>query len=464
MKARILVADDEPAVRSALRVNLGKAGYSVDLVDSAEAALERLDAEPYDLLLTDVRMPGRSGLDLIGLAKRCQPHLQVVVMTGFGSVTDAVAAMREGACDYAIKPIERDELLVILGRALENQLLRQEIGRLRQEVRATRSRHNLIGTTPVMERLYADLEAIANTSATVLIEGPTGTGKELVAHALHQQSARSAQPYVRINCGAIPESLIESELFGHERGAFSGAIRQHAGRFEQAHRGTLLLDEIGELELHLQVKLLRVLESGEFQRVGGTDTLHVDVRVIAATNRDLRVEVAEGRFREDLYYRLNVMALQVPPLADRVDDIPLLVEHFARKYAGVNELALPAVAPDDMARLLAYPWPGNVRQLEHVVERGVILQRAGTLAVRLPDEAPVRQAPAAAVAAGTALPSVGVSLQEALLEHERALLIAALREAKGVQAQAARRLGISRSNLSYRMQRLGLQVVDVSYD
>lgn len=460
---RILVADDDRAVRAALQVNLTKAGATVEVVASVDEALAALRARPIDLVLTDVKMPGATGLELLGHVRQAWPDVPVVVMTGYGSVEDAVSAMKAGAADYIIKPIARDELFVILERALAQRAMQRELVQLRQEVDRQFGFEHLIGVSPLMRALYDEVAAVADTSATVLLTGPTGTGKELLAHAIHRRSRRSNGPFVRVNCAAIPETLLESELFGHEKGAFTGAIREHHGKFEQADGGTLLLDEIGEIDLFMQVKLLRVLENGEFQRVGGRETRKADVRVVAATNRDLRREVEAGRFREDLFYRLNVVALRVPALRDRREDIPLLVEHFAKKYAEKNGRVTPRIARGSVERLQTYPWPGNVRQLEHVVERAVILQRDGDLDLRTPEDAVPHAAAATEPNDASPLPPAGVSLQDAVENYERKVIVAALKEASGVQAQAARRLGISRSNLNYRIQRLDIRVKGIDY-
>jgi DNA-binding NtrC family response regulator len=458
---RVLVVDDDRAVRKALQVNLGKHGMMVTLADNPAEALAALHEAPFDLVLSDVKMPGSTGLELLVEIRRAWPDTPVVMMTGYGSVEDAVHAMKTGAADYLIKPISKDELLVVIDRALEHRSLRAALVLLRQEVNAKYGFENLIGATPVMVHLYEEVASVADTSATVLLQGPTGTGKELLAHAIHYRSRRASGPFVRVNCAALPEALLESELFGHEKGAFTGAIRQHQGKFEQADGGTILLDEIGEINPFMQVKLLRVLENGEFQRVGGSQNLRVDVRVIAATNKDLAAEVRERRFREDLYYRLNVMTLAVPPLRDRKDDIPLLVDHFLARYAAKNDRPVPRFGRRAMEKLLAYHWPGNVRQLEHLVERAVILSRGGEIEdIRLPDEEAAAPDPEGKVAV---LPPVGTTLQDWLLELEREVIVAALKEAGGVQARAARRLGISRSNLNYRIGRLGIEVRDVDY-
>jgi DNA-binding NtrC family response regulator len=409
-------------------------------------------------------MPGASGLDLLQRVRASWPDVQVVVMTGYGSVADAVTAMKAGAADYLIKPVGKDELYLILDRALERRTLRAELVKLRQEVQDRYGFDRLIGATPAMVALYEDVAAVADSQATVLLQGATGTGKELLAHALHYRSRRAAGPFVRVNCTAIPETLLESELFGHEKGAFTGALREHPGRFEQADGGTLFLDEIGEIELGMQPKLLRALESGEIQRLGSRETTKVDVRVVAATNRDLRQEVAAGRFREDLFYRLEVVTLHVPPLRERLDDVPLLVEHFVREAAARAGRKVPRVGRDTMERLSHYGWPGNVRQLQHVVERAVILARGDVdvLEVPLPDDAVVEAQPEG-VERIPVLPAPGVGLVDALDAHERAMIVAALKACGGVQAQAARRLGLSKSNLNYRIKRLGIEVKDIAY-
>ncbi len=464
-QSRVLVVDDDKAVRSALKVNLSKHDMDVVLAGQAEEALALLAAQAFDLVITDVKMPGMSGIELLGRVRDTSPDLPVVVMTGVSSVEDAVAAMKGGAADYITKPVARDELLVIIERALERRQLKAEVQSLRRAVEQRFGFENIIGRSPVMLRLYDDLAAVADSTATVLLIGPTGTGKELLASAVHYRSPRSRGPFIRVNCAAIPETLIESELFGHEKGSFSGAIRQHRGKFEQADGGTVLLDEIGEIDPFMQVKLLRVLENGELQRVGGTGHVRVDVRVIAATNKNLRQEVEAGRFRQDLFYRLNVVTLRVPALAERGDDLPLLVYHFVERYAAKNGRAVPKVAPEVLERLRGYDWPGNVRQLEHVIERAIILQREGEfLDIQLPDDAePTRPVVAPTAAVGD-LPPIGVSLQDALEAYERRLLVLALQDADGVQARAARRLGISRSNLNYRVQRLGIRVKGIDYE
>ena len=462
--ARVLVADDDRAVRTALSVNLNKAGYAVTLVSTAEEAIEILRATPHDVLLTDVKMPGMGGLELLSTARTHWPDLRVVVMTGFGSVHDAVAAMKAGAADYIIKPIERDELLLLLDRALQTRAMQRELAQLRKEVDEKYGYGGLVGISEAMRDVYGQVEAVADSLALVLIQGDTGTGKELIAHAIHYRSTRAKGPLVAVNCGALPESLLESELFGHERGAFTGAHRQHQGKFEQADGGTLFLDEIGEIPQAVQVKLLRVIEGGAFTRVGGEHPIKVDVRIVCATNRDLRKEVAEGQFRADLYYRLNVFSIHLPRLVERIDDVPLLAEHFARRFAQRHSRPPPVIAPEAMRQLLEHTWPGNVRELEHVMERAVILSPGGEIRSVKLTEHPGVAPPPAVVAPPVTLPFAGLPLPEALDQFERQLIVDALNEAGGVQAKAARNLGLSRSNLNYRISRLGVKRSDVRFE
>jgi len=457
--ATILVVDDDPAVRQALEINLGKAGFEVRLAQTGAEAIDSLHDAPADVVLTDLKMPGMTGLELLEEVRQRWPDTQVVLMTGYGTVERAVEAMRLGAHDFIIKPVSRAELVAILERALREKSLLERVEHLEAAASERFGFEKLVGSTPAMTELYEQVAAVADSDALVLLSGPTGTGKELLAHAIHYRSRRRASNLVQVNCGALPSGLLESELFGHERGAFTGAVRQHRGKFEQADGGTLLLDEIGEMPLDTQVKLLRILESGDFQRVGGSKTIKVDVRVVAATNRDLRQEVREGRFREDLFYRLDVFQIEVPAPRERIDDIPLLVDHFIGKHASRHDKPARQASEQAMASLLEHRWPGNVRELEHVVERAVILCAGPTIErFRLPEPVAAEDDP------GEALVPEGKTIQDVLRSKERELVVAALRAEQGVQARAARRLGVSRANLNYRIQKLGLVVKDIVYE
>ena len=456
---RILVVDDERAVRTMLRVSLKKAGMLVSSATNVEEALELLRVQTFDLILTDVNMPGSSGLELLKRVKVRWPDIAVVVMTGKGSITDAVAAVQGGAADYLVKPIARDALLLHLERALQRQQLQARVDELEQVVDDRFGFDGLVGQSPAMLKMTETIAAVADAAAPVLLQGETGTGKELLAHALHYRSPRRKLPFVRVNCAALAESILESELFGHEKGAFTGAIKQRIGKFEAADGGTLFLDEVGELSAATQAKLLRVLESGEFQRVGGNQTVHVDVRVVSATNRHLEHEVEQGTFRRDLFYRLNVVTLKVPALRERLEDLPLLVDHF---LAGLSTDTPLRISEQNLRELRAYTWPGNIRELRHLIEQAVLLNRDGDHVVVTP---PFLNAPPS-TSAVTSRPRVAaphapaadpnLPLRESLAEFERALILAALDASGGTQAKAAAALGISTSNLSYRMKRLGI--------
>lgn len=459
--ASILVVDDERAVRVALEVNLSKAGHTVSLADTAERALDIMRTQDVDVILTDLMMPGMGGMELLVEVRRHWPLTQVVMMTGHGTVERAVEAMRLGAHDFVIKPIAKAELLAILDRAIRELKLHKQVAKLQAEVSERYGFDKIIGNTPAMQAVYEQVSAVAGSDAYVLLSGPTGTGKELISHAIHHRSERSHGPFVQINCGALPAGLLESELFGHERGAFTGAVKQHKGKFEQANGGTLMLDELGEMPLDTQVKLLRILESGQFQRVGGTAVIRTDVRVVAATNRDLREEVRAGRFREDLFYRLNVFEIGLPPLTERLDDIPLLAEHFLQKFGEKHRKQGVSASASAIASLQQHSWPGNVRELEHTIERSVILSKAELIEHF---ELPKPVYPQDDGSTESALIREGQSISDALRSQERKMVIDALQKEAGVQARAARLLGVSRANLNYRIQKLGIQIKDITFE
>ena len=444
----ILIVDDDSPHRSMLRTVLRGWGYAVEEAEDGAAAVEQVKARAFDAVLTDVRMARLDGIAALREIREWNPSSPVLIMTAWSSVQNAVDALRLGAYDYLTKPLELDELKLALERALDHTRLAresQEPGRAQSEASSL-----LLGRSEAMRELVEMVETVAPTEATVLVSGESGTGKELVARAIQAASTRRDKPFVTINCAALAENLLESELFGHEKGAFTGADRRREGRFVQAHGGTLFLDEIGEMPLSLQAKLLRVLQQGEVQRVGCDETIKVDVRVIAATNRVLADEVAAGRFREDLFYRLNVIGLEVPPLRARREDIPLLASTFLERHAAANRKTIKGFTPQAMDAMLRYGWPGNVRELENAVERAVILsggeyvaERALPLAVQ---NAPVPDADGEELALGS------MSLEDV----ERKAIEATLRETEDNKSEAARRLGITRATLHSKLKKYGL--------
>ena len=444
----ILIVDDDSPHRSMLRTVLRGWGYAVEEAEDGAAAVEQVKARAFDAVLTDVRMARLYGIAALREIREWNPSIPVLIMTAWSSVQNAVDALRLGAYDYITKPLELDELKLALERALDHTRLAresQEPGRAQSEASSL-----LLGRSEAMRELVEMVETVAPTEATVLVSGESGTGKELVARAIQAASTRRDKPFVTINCAALAENLLESELFGHEKGAFTGADRRREGRFVQAHGGTLFLDEIGEMPLSLQAKLLRVLQQGEVQRVGCDETIKVDVRVIAATNRVLADEVAAGRFREDLFYRLNVIGLEVPPLRARREDIPLLASTFLERHAAANRKTIKGFTPQAMDAMLRYGWPGNVRELENAVERAVILsggeyvaERALPLAVQ---NAPVPDADGEELALGS------MSLEDV----ERKAIEATLRETEDNKSEAARRLGITRATLHSKLKKYGL--------
>jgi DNA-binding NtrC family response regulator len=449
-RARLLVVDDEPHQREMLSGILDRAGYQVETAADGHEAVRLLERGSFDLILTDQRMPGMEGIELLERVRGAHPSLPVVLMTAYGSVSSAVEAMKRGAADYLTKPFERDELLLVLDKVLRHCRLEDEVAALHGALKDRCRMGNLIGTSAVMQEVFSLAERVAHTDIPVLIRGESGTGKELVARAIHQASPRSEGPFVALNCAAIPETLLESEFFGHERGAFTGAVRARPGRFRQAQGGTLFLDEIAAMRVDLQAKLLRVLQEREIQPLGSTGSIRVDVRILAATGENLEEAIREKRFRDDLFYRLNVVPIQLPPLRERPDDIPLLVDHFLKVSAGKFGREGLGMQSEVMDRLQEHAWAGNVRELENCVERMVLLSRSDRLtAADLPPNVRQRPGPADAGGDGFQLPASGVRLPEL----ERELIVQALRRSRGGLAPAARLLGISYKTLQYRIQK-----------
>jgi DNA-binding NtrC family response regulator len=453
----LLLVDDEDALRTVIAERLADIGYQITQAASGEQALAELEAFAFDVIVSDLRLPGIDGREVIGRALERYPGIVAIVVTGFGTVKDAVDAIKSGAADFVSKPFQFEELAHVLSSALEQRRLRSENDYLRQQLAERDGLPGVIGRSRPMRELCHLIETVAPTGATVLVTGETGTGKEVVARAIHQCSPRRAQRFVALNCSAIPETLLEAELFGHARGAFTGAVAMRQGRMEQADKGTLFLDEVGTMSMPLQMKLLRVLQEREFERVGENRTIKVDVRVIAATNSDLPKMVADGSFREDLYYRLNVIALQLPALRERKDDVPLLAQHFLQKHAarsGVDDPSAISVSQDAMRRLMAYHWPGNVRQLENAVERALVM-RGSRRTIEIAYFGPEMQAVPAEAPTSVDLPDSGIDLPALVSRIERDLIQRALARTSGNRADAARLLGLKRTTLVEKLRRLG---------
>ena len=454
-KARILVVDDEQSMREFLEIFLRREGYEVLTAESVDAALGQLDADDVDLVVTDMQMPDKSGLDLIREAREISPETLMIIVTAFGTTDSAIATMKEGAYDYLTKPFKVDELRIVIEKALEKKILSNENRRLKQELRSQTPDRNIIGHSPAMQEVFDLIAQVAETKTNVLVSGESGTGKELVARAIHEQSSRGDQAFVAINCGAIPENLLESELFGHVKGAFTGAVQNKEGLFVSATGGTLFLDEVGELSPQLQVKLLRALQEKSIRRVGDTVDRKVDVRIVSATNRRLEDEVAAGRFREDVYYRLNVIQLTLPPLRDRVEDIPFLAQHFIRRFADEFGKDVEGMDAEAFDVLSGYGFPGNVRELENLIERAVALCREPVIKAELLPPTVTR----AGVddASNRRIADDGVALDQLLATYERSLLLEALSRTKGVKKHAARLLGVSFRSFRYRLEKLGVE-------
>ena len=449
MPSTLLIVDDEKNTRDGLCRFL-KRRYNVLAADGGPVALELLAHNAVDLVLSDIRMPGMDGVELLARIRAKHPGVAVILLTAYGEVETAVEAMRGGAADYLSKPVNFDDLLIRIERALHSRAVEAENTRLRRQLDAKFGMESIIGSSPAMEAVFDIVRQAAPSQATVLIQGPSGTGKELVAHAIHQLSPRAAGPFVAVHCAALSPTLLESELFGHERGAFTGAVGQRKGRFELADGGTLFLDEVGEIDPSVQVKLLRVLEDHSFERVGGDETLHADIRVVAAANRDLKRFVAEGKFREDLYYRLCVVDIRMPPLRERAGDIPILAAHFLKTFNEKDGKAFEGFEPEAMEALQRYDWPGNVRELRNAVEKMVVLARGPRIGLGdVPRDIAQPETPAPR---DPEIPPGSVSLADA----EKAQILAVLDRCAGNRTMAAEKLGISRRTLHRKLDAWGM--------
>jgi two-component system, NtrC family, response regulator PilR len=454
---RILVVDDERSMRELLAIVLRREGYEVLLAENGRAAIGLLEREPVDLLISDIKMPDMSGVEVLRAAKSIDPDILGIMITAFASTDTAVEAMRLGACDYLSKPFDIDLLKMKVREKIENRQLRQENVLLKRTLGLSHQFSNIIGRSDVMLDVFKMIQTVARTNSTIMLTGESGTGKGLVAQAIHFHSLRRDKPMVSLNCGAMPENLLESELFGHMRGSFTGADANKKGLLEVAEKGTIFLDEIGEMSAVMQVKLLRVLQERRFRRVGGLEELTADIRVIAATNQDLTKAVAEGRFREDLFYRINVIPIALPPLRERREDIPLLADHFLGKYNEQMNKEISGVSREAMDLLLHHDWPGNIRELENALERAVALEATPTI---LPDSLPAGirgDAPRAQAAPAEALPESGFDLEAHVKEIERGYIAEALKKAGGVQVKAADLLGMSFRSFRYYVKKYNLR-------
>jgi two-component system response regulator PilR (NtrC family) len=456
IKDKILVADDEQSMREFLDIMLKKEGYKVSLASNGEEVAKLVENDLFDLALLDIRMPKLDGISTLKKIKASTPETVVIMITAYASADTAIKAMKEGAYDYITKPFKVEEIKLIIKNALEKKNLQKENILLKQVVRDRFHFGNIIGQSPKMVALYDLLEKVSPTKTNILITGESGTGKELVAKAIHYNSPRKDKPFVTLNCGAIPESLIESELFGHMKGAFTDAIATKKGLFEVADEGTIFLDEISELPLLMQVKLLRVLQDKEFKRVGGTEDILVDVRIIAATNKDLEEAVKEKRFREDLFYRLNVIQIKLPPLRDRKEDVQILANHFLQKYSQELSKPISKICPEALQILLNYEYPGNVRELQNIIERAVALESSQELTPHnlssyLSEQPLLRKGPI-----DIEIPNEGIDLEKMVEDLERSLLLKALDRTKGIKKKAAELLHINFRSMRYRLEKYGL--------
>ena len=456
LKDKILVADDEQSMREFLEIMFKKEGYQVSLASNGEEVLKLTEKEIFDLVLLDIRMPRLDGISALKKIKALSPETIVIMITAYASADTAIQAMKEGAYDYITKPFKVDEIKLIIKNALEKKNLQRENVLLKQVVRDRYHYDNIIGQSSKMIALYDLLEKVAPTKTNILITGESGTGKELVAKAMHYNSPRKDKPFVTLNCGAIPELLIESELFGHMKGAFTDAIATKKGLFELADEGTIFLDEISELPLLMQVKLLRVLQDREFKRVGGTEDIRVDVRIISATNKDLEEATREKRFREDLFYRLNVIQIKIPPLREKREDIPLLTTQFLKKYSEELNKNISKISPEALRILLNYDFPGNVRELQNIIERAVALETSPELSAQNLSSYLDEQLPMKKKQLDLEIPNEGIDLEKVVGDLERMLLLKALEKTKGIKKKAADLLHINFRSMRYRLEKYGL--------
>jgi DNA-binding NtrC family response regulator len=454
----ILIVEDEAKMLRLLELNLADEGYTTLAAPDAETGLKLLRQEKVDLVLTDLKLPRMDGLEFLQNVKRSNAHLPVILMTAYGTVETAINAMKAGASDYVLKPFSMEEIKLLIGKELDVRRLREENRDLREALGERYQFENIVAKSGKLQEVLAIVERVAPTNSTVLLGGESGVGKDMIARAIHQHSRRASGPFIKINCTAIPENLLESELFGYERGAFTGAVTSKPGKFELADKGTILLDEIGDVPGAIQVKLLRVLQEREFERLGGTKTLKVDVRVLAATNQDLRAALEQGTFREDLYYRLNVVPISIPPLREHKEDIPYLADHFLARFVRESAKPIKGITPAAMRMLMDFHWPGNIRELENIIERAVALSTGtmldvGDIRLDFGRGVPVTAGPGVSSgdAAGPFLPQ-GMTLEQ----YEDEIIKEALRRATGNKSQAARLLGLSRNAFRYRLSKLGV--------
>ncbi len=452
---KVLIIDDSPEILERLSEFLITEGFDVDTASDGSIGIKKLEDKFYDLVLTDLKMPGADGISVLKYVVDHSPESICIILTGFGTIKNAVEAIKMGAFDYLTKPVKMEEILLTFQRALEYRNLKRENFQLRNQLKKKYKFKNIIGDSPPMQKVFEIIEKVADTDSTVLIHGESGTGKELIAKAIHYNSYRREGPFIPVNCAAIPSGLLESELFGHEKGAFTHAVKTRIGRFELANGGTIFLDEIGDMDLQMQSKLLRVLQEKEFERIGGVKPIKIDIRVIAATHQDLKEAVRGKKFREDLFYRLNVIPIEVPSLREKKSDIPLLVHHFINQFSKSKKKEIHGITEEALKKLIEYDWPGNVRELENMIERMVILTNHKTLTI---DDIPekILSSSRSDEVGGFEIPEEGISLEEALNEFERRLILHALHKTGWVKNKAAQLLRVNRTTLIEKIKRQNL--------